>query len=116
MTETDSSKFGVYAKFDGTHHRISWWDDVFTQPRAFYKKHVSTDGVLLNPPTTSNGIIVSTRNVARIGSVLIGGEGLLDVWMESSTEGANSVVNTGTLSLVVWERSQSLFGAFVYPL
>ena len=115
VTETDSTKFDVHAKFDGNQHRLSWWDEDFGQPRVFYKKHITPDGDILDLPTTSNGLPVSTRNIARIGSVLVGGEGLLDVWMTSSNLGANSVANTAERSLIVWERFQALYGAFVYP-
>jgi hypothetical protein len=115
VTETTSSKYMPQVKFDGNYHRVSWWDQIPGQKRQFYKKRITPAGINLDLPTSSNGLTVVTRNVARIGTVVIGGDRYIDVW-PATTGNYSSVVSTGTLSIVVYERAGRLYGAFVYPL
>lgn len=116
VATTASYKFSIRSVFDGANHRVSWWDQVRSrfEARKFLSKRVAPSGKLIDGPTTSEGLAVVTRNVAREAEILVGGTDDLVIWTVASEQGANSVVNTGANSLVVWGHTQKLYGAFVY--
>lgn len=111
VTQTVSYKQSIQSIFDGTNHRVFWWDYIFGERGEFLSKRIAPSGRLIDGPKINKGQKVATRNIAGQHEKLITGRSP-PVALELGT---NGVVNVDTNSLVVWGHNNDLYGAFIYP-